>query len=194
MLAMRLVAVSGTRPLRCGMSAPRDWPCAEAGEPGWVGTTFSSQSTTSWGGGVRPATVGSARFGKTQRFREAGQDPVEGPERRRVLRRDQLPVLGGRSRVRPNPLIQTRHQGRGGLRSFRVCPGRLPVSAALTIRHGTRSQATTRVWCSAPPAQGPYRIAGRERSRPLHADRAQRSRPTLITSTMTIMSANTSLR
>ncbi len=37
MLAMRLVAVSGTRPLRCGMSAPRDWPCAEAGEPGWVG-------------------------------------------------------------------------------------------------------------------------------------------------------------
>jgi hypothetical protein len=94
MLAMRLVAVSGTRPLRCGMSAPRDWPCAEAGEPGWVGTTFSSQSTTSWGGGVRPATVGSARFGKTQRFREAGQDPVEGPERRRVLRRDQLRCLG----------------------------------------------------------------------------------------------------
>ena len=38
-----------------------------------IASTFSSQSTTSWGGGVSPATVGSARFGKTHRFRRLGR-------------------------------------------------------------------------------------------------------------------------
>jgi hypothetical protein len=37
-----------------------------------TGSTFSSQSTTSWGGGVNPATVGNARFGNTHRFPRLG--------------------------------------------------------------------------------------------------------------------------
>ncbi len=37
-----------------------------------TGSTFSSQSTTSWGGGVSPATVGHARLGNTHRFPRLG--------------------------------------------------------------------------------------------------------------------------
>ena len=33
-----------------------------------MGSTFSSQSTTSWPAGVSPATVGRARLGNAQRF------------------------------------------------------------------------------------------------------------------------------
>jgi hypothetical protein len=38
-----------------------------------MGSTFSSQRTISWGGGVNPATVGSDRLGNTQRFLRLGR-------------------------------------------------------------------------------------------------------------------------